>query len=106
MGAWGEVGRRHCIEYCEGFDPVDASLRPTKERLASFRQQASDAGRDPATIEITVFSFGVPPVARLEAYREEGVARVVLGTAHQELHVDNNALKFLDQFAPQVDGLA
>lgn len=106
MGCWGEVGKRHTIEYCEGFGPVDASMRPTKEKLAEFRQQAEDAGRDPATIEITIFSFGIPKLARLQAYREQGVGRVVLGTAHQELHEGDNALPFLDRFAPLVTELA
>ena len=94
MGAWGEVGRRHAIEYCEGFGPVDASMRPTREKLADFRRQAEDAGRDPASIEITIFSFGIPSQTRLESYRDDGVDRVVLATAHQELHEGDNALAF------------
>jgi hypothetical protein len=48
--------------------------------LPDFRKLATEAGRDPATIPITV--FGVAEDADLiERYRDAGVARIVFNVA-------------------------
>lgn len=106
LGHWGPVGIRHVIDYADEWGPVDSFLEDPVARLAAFRQQCEDAGRDPATIKITVFSTGNPTMSRLEEYREAGAVRVVLGTGHPALHREDKALDFLDRYAGAISLLA
>ena len=43
---------------------------------------------------------------RLEAYKQAGAVRVVLGTGHPALHRPDKALPFLDRYADTVTHLA
>jgi probable F420-dependent oxidoreductase len=77
-GAFPHSARR-AIRYGDGWVP-NAS-RPTyadvTEFLPQFRQMAGAAGRDPASIPISI--FGAPEnLDRLERYRDQGIARVVV----------------------------
>jgi alkanesulfonate monooxygenase SsuD/methylene tetrahydromethanopterin reductase-like flavin-dependent oxidoreductase (luciferase family) len=47
------------------------------DAIRRLRTAADDAGRDPATIEVGVFSAPAKP-DRLEALRDAGVSRIVL----------------------------
>ena len=44
---------------------------------ASFRAAAANAGRDPSTMEISIYAAR-PDIATLTAYRDAGVDRVLL----------------------------
>ena len=66
--------------------PVDSFLADPVAQLTEFRQRCADAGRDPATLPITVFVTGQPPINRLHDYRAAGVERIVLGTGHPAMH--------------------
>jgi alkanesulfonate monooxygenase SsuD/methylene tetrahydromethanopterin reductase-like flavin-dependent oxidoreductase (luciferase family) len=77
-GAFPHSARR-AIRYGDGWVP-NAS-RPqyadVTEFLPQFRQMAQEAGRDPATIPVTI--FGTPENAdRLKRYRDQGIARAVV----------------------------
>ncbi|HYP36800.1 MAG TPA: LLM class F420-dependent oxidoreductase [Stellaceae bacterium] len=76
-GAFPHSARR-AVRYGDGWVP-NAS-RPTysdvTEFLPQFRQMATEAGRDPATIPITIFGGPENP-DRVKRYRDQGVARVV-----------------------------
>jgi probable F420-dependent oxidoreductase len=106
LGNWGPVGVRHVIEYADEWGPVDSFLVDPVAQLEEFRQRCADAGRDPASLPITVFVTGQPPVGRLEDYRAAGVARVVLGTGHPVMHEEPRALKFLDRYASALADLS
>ena len=106
LGHWGPVGIRHVIDYADQWGPVDSFLADPVARLAEFRQQCADSGRDPASLPITVFSTGNPPMRLLEAYRDAGAVRVVLGTGHPALHREEKCLDFLDRYAGAVAELA
>jgi probable F420-dependent oxidoreductase len=72
-------GARRALRYGNGWIPH--SRRPHYEDvtdfLPQFRQMAAEAGRDPAEVPVTV--WGVPENAdRLQRYRDQGVARVVI----------------------------
>ncbi|MCU0261353.1 MAG: LLM class F420-dependent oxidoreductase [Ilumatobacteraceae bacterium] len=76
-GAGGPVTFRHVAEYCDGWMPIHGR-RDIAARLDGLRAAASDAGRDPASIEIGV--FGCPPdPAVIASYEEMGVTRCVIG---------------------------
>ncbi len=70
---------RRAIRYGDGWVP-NAS-RPgyadVTEFLPQFRQMAGEAGRDPASLPISI--FGAPEnLDRLKRYRDQGVARAVV----------------------------
>ena len=70
---------RRALRYGDGWIPH--SRRPQYEDvtdfLPQFRQMAAEAGRDPATVPITVWGVG-EAVDRLQRYRDQGVARIVV----------------------------
>jgi probable F420-dependent oxidoreductase len=70
---------RRALRYGDGWIPH--SHRPQYEDvtdfLPQFRQMATEAGRDPATVPITVWGVG-EAVDRLQRYRDQGVARIVV----------------------------
>lgn len=75
-GAGGPVTFRHIIEYCDGWMPMHGR-RDVFAAIERFRQAAEAAGRDPASIEITVFNApGDPEI--LDRYADAGVSRCAL----------------------------
>ena len=79
MGGDGPTTFDRVVEYCDGWMPIGSrnSGGPSlSEKIALLKRQASEAGRDPESLDIT--SFGVRPdpelVARLE---ESGVNRII-----------------------------
>ena len=109
LGNAGPTGIAHAAEYADHWCPIDAGLkndagRPDiPARVGYFRELATEAGRDPSTIGITIFAWGNPPMARLEQYAELGVERVVLGPPTFDLHGEKTVLEFLDGFASTVE---
>jgi probable F420-dependent oxidoreductase len=77
-GAWPHSARR-AIRYGDGWVPnaSRAHYADVTEFLPQFRQMASAAGRDPDTLEVTVFGASEDR-DRLLRWRDRGVARVVV----------------------------
>ena len=74
-GAGGPVTFRHVVEYCDGWMPIAGRGDPL-EKLDLLHQMCDEAGRDPATISISI--YGCPMRAEdVDRYREAGVDRVV-----------------------------
>jgi probable F420-dependent oxidoreductase len=72
-GAFPWAARR-AIRYGDGWYPNASSGNPD-EYLPAFRKMAADAGRDPASLQVTL--GGAPEdVAKLQHFRDLGVARV------------------------------
>mgnify|MGYP001220365273 FL=1 len=103
MGGDGPTTFDRVVEYCDGWMPI--SGRPQsgwpslQEKIAMLRRQAEEAGRDPASINITTFRGpdGSPPepdaIRRLE---EAGVDRVIFGLPSAER---DTVLPIIDQCA-------
>jgi probable F420-dependent oxidoreductase len=76
-GAFPHSARR-ALRYGDGWIP-NAS-RPqyadVTEFLPQFGQMAAEAGRDPASVPITIFG-GTENLDRVKRYRDQGIARVV-----------------------------
>jgi probable F420-dependent oxidoreductase len=68
-------GARRAIRYGDGWIPV-AGRGDIGEVLPKFREMVREAGRDPASIEITLFGLG-EDLDRLKRFAEIGVTRVV-----------------------------
>jgi probable F420-dependent oxidoreductase len=67
-------GARRAIRYGDGWIPT--ARGDVTEALPKFREMAREAGRDPASIEITSFGLG-EDLDRVKRLAEAGVARVV-----------------------------
>jgi len=95
-GAFPHSARR-AIRYGDGWIPnaSRAHYSDVTEFLPEFRQMAAEAGRDPATIPVTV--WGVPEdLDRIKRYRDQGIARVVVSLPSAN---DEETLPVLDRWA-------
>lgn len=98
-GTNDRLGTQHAVAWADGWMPMDAGLGDVPRKLAKFRDAAVEAGRDPASIAITLVVWGDPDLARLVRYRELGVDRVVLGAARTGWDDSATILPFLDACA-------
>ena len=74
-GSGGPVTFKHVVEYCDGWMPIHGRADPL-EKIDLLHQMAEEAGRDPASIELTI--YGCPMDADIiERYRAAGAHRVV-----------------------------
>ena len=79
VGGAFPYGARRAIRYGDGWVPH--ASRPqygdVSDFLPQFRKMAAEAGRDPASLRLTMFSV-VEELDRLTHYRDIGIARVVV----------------------------
>jgi probable F420-dependent oxidoreductase len=69
---------RRAVRYGNGWMPIAGRDDELENQLPVFRSMAEEAGRDPASLEVSL--FGVAPKERVvERYRAMGVDRVVFG---------------------------
>jgi probable F420-dependent oxidoreductase len=85
------------IRHADGWLPLSAK-EPAElpGRIAALRAAAADAGRDPASLEVTVFSLERTAPDRVAEYAEMGADRVVLRAR----------IRSVDEFAAYLDGYA
>jgi alkanesulfonate monooxygenase SsuD/methylene tetrahydromethanopterin reductase-like flavin-dependent oxidoreductase (luciferase family) len=108
LGNAGRVGIRHAAEYADHWCPIDAQLLNDTGRpdvpggIALFRELATEAGRDPDAIPISVFAFGRPDAGRLASYAALGVERIVVPPATMTRHDEKATLEWLDRWEPLV----
>jgi probable F420-dependent oxidoreductase len=68
------------VDYCDGWIPL--GRHELSGRLPAVRQALAEAGRDPATFEVTAYNTRLE-AARLEELAELGVSRVVFNVTPQ-----------------------
>ncbi|HEV8531993.1 MAG TPA: LLM class F420-dependent oxidoreductase [Methylomirabilota bacterium] len=94
MGGSGPHARQRAAEFDGHWMPI-IGRDPLDEAMADLRQRAEKAGRDPATV--TVSLFGVrPDEGKLAGWRDMGVARVVFFVPSA---LAGTVLPLLDQYA-------
>ncbi len=103
--ATGPKAIRDCLPWADGWLPGDAAFRDLAAALEDFRQKAEDAGRDPATLDLTIMAWGAPTLDTLAGYRDLGFNRVVLGGGRKNAHDSSSTWAFLDRYAEMVDEL-
>lgn len=91
--------RQRVVDYCDGWMPRAKASPDIAGGIADLRARARSSGRDPASINVTVFG-AKGNEAILDGYAAAGADRVVIGlpAAGRDL-----VLPLLDQFAPFVD---
>lgn len=88
-------GRQRAVNYCNGWIPIDVLLADLPEAIADLRRRAAAAGRDPATLPVSVFAFEVLGLEQLKRYQDMGVERVVMVSPRRMA----DAVPFLDRMA-------
>ncbi len=80
IGAGGERALKNTAAIADGWAPIAIPPTQLKAERAKLRSLCLDAGRDPATIEITVFSpvGSKDPRRSVAAYTEAGADRLIL----------------------------
>jgi len=98
-GAAGPKTLGHIVEFCDGWMPL-YGRHPITENVAKVRAAAEEQGRDPASIEIGVFS-APRDEEKLSELAAAGVSRAVFGItpgpAEEVLAKLDDYTRFLDQ---------
>jgi len=97
MGGAGPHARQRAVDFDGHWIPIGgrAYSEPIAESFADFRARAEKAGRDPATLTVTIFGVA-PDEPRVAALRDAGVTRAVFFVPSATRDV---VLPLLDQYA-------
>ena len=87
---------KRVVEFCDGWFPRVRGGWEPKSAVARLRKAAEAAGRDPATLSITVFAAPADEAA-LAPYREAGIDRVLIEAPDKSR---DDVLRVLDKIAP------
>jgi probable F420-dependent oxidoreductase len=104
----GRTGRsrQRVVDHCDGWMPIDGYFGGDPGRLAEpladLTRRAEAAGRDPATIEVSVYAFMVRTADDVLGYRDAGIDRLVLVCPSGR----DEALGYIDAFAEVVPRVA
>ncbi len=96
MGGAGEKAIECAAEVCNGWAPWLMEWQKAKEAIAELRQQAAANGRDPSSLEISLFEKSIPDKKTIAEMETAGVKRIILtiyGQSREE------ALPMLDLLA-------
>ena len=102
LGSASGAGLQRVVDYCDGWIPIGFALPDLPAAIAELHAKARAAGRDPASIEITLF-WAPGDADELRRYAALGIARGIL--ACPSLGRDE-VLGMLDLYAPLVAQLA
>ena len=97
MGGAGPHARQRAVDFDGHWIPIGgrAYSEPIAESMADFRARAEKAGRDPATLTVTIFGVA-PDEARVATLRDASVTRAVFFVPSATRDV---VLPLLDQYA-------
>lgn len=88
--------------YADGWIPIDVLIDDLGPMMASLGQKMTGAGRDPETLNISVFAFDAKNDDVIRRYHDLGVDRVVMITPRRL----DDALRWLDSKQALVDEVA
>jgi probable F420-dependent oxidoreductase len=82
IGGHSEAAARRAGRLGDGFQPLGLASADLEVRMAQLRQSAEEAGRDPATIELTLSGY-LPTTSEqdIDEARSAGAARLVVSTS-------------------------
>ena len=97
MGGAGPHARQRAVDFDGHWIPIGgrAYSEPIAESMEDFRARAEKAGRDPATLTVTIFGVA-PDEARVATLRDAGVTRAVFFVPSATRDV---VLPLLDQYS-------
>jgi probable F420-dependent oxidoreductase len=101
LGSATPQGRSRVAEYCDGWIPIDLLIQDLPPAIADLKAKVKAAGRDPASVSVTIFAFETTP-DQLQRYRDLGVERVTVMLPRRT----EDAMPYLDKLAPIAAKLA
>jgi probable F420-dependent oxidoreductase len=78
MGGAGEKAVACAAEVCDGWAPWLLEWTKAKETIAKLKRQAAANGRDPGSLEISLFEKSVPDNKTIAEMETAGVRRIIL----------------------------
>jgi probable F420-dependent oxidoreductase len=105
-GMGGRLGTREAVAWADGWMPMDVALGDVARKVGKFRAAASEAGRDPDQIPITMVAFGDPTLQTLSEYRALGIARTVVGANRTGWDDPATTQPCIDLYATMIEELA
>ncbi len=100
MGGTGQKSLECVLDVCDGWAPFLLEWSKTKEIIAELRQRAEMIGRDPDSLEMSVFEESIPDRKILVEMEETGVKRLIITISGQGR---DESLPILDRLA-EVNG--
>ena len=76
MGGDGATTFDRVIEFCDGWLPIGMRAGNIGEKIATLRNRAEAAGRDPKSVSVSIFGSKPDPAA-IEALEHAGAERVI-----------------------------
>ena len=96
MGGKGPRAIDCAAELCDGWAPWVLEWTKAKEAITELRQKATAYGRDPDSLEVSLFEKSIPDPKTLAEMESAGVKRIILTVYGQSRE---EALPALDQLA-------
>jgi len=99
MGGAGEKSLEVAAEVCDGWAPWLLDWGKAKASIAELKRKAAAHGRDPGTLEISLFEKSIPDEKTIEEMEAAGVRRIILTLYAQSRE---EALPALDGVAKRI----
>jgi probable F420-dependent oxidoreductase len=96
MGGSGEKALECAAEICDGWAPWLMEWQEAREAISDLRRRAAANGRDPDSLEISLFEKSIPDPGTLAEMERAGVRRIILTILGQSR---DEALPALDRLA-------
>jgi probable F420-dependent oxidoreductase len=78
MGGEGDKSIECAAELCDGWAPWSLEWTRAKERIAELKKQAAANGRDPSSLEISLFEQSIPDQKTIAEMEVAGVTRIIM----------------------------
>jgi len=101
LGSASRKSLSRIVDYCDGWVPIGFALRDLAGTIRALHEQATAKGRDPRSIEISLF-WAPGDADALRSMRDLGIARGILAVPPAGR---DDVLALLDQHAPLVEQL-
>jgi probable F420-dependent oxidoreductase len=76
LGGHGRRALERVVDYCDGWLPIGARAGDLQAGIAALRRLATEKGRDPRTLSVSVYGVAMDPDA-LDRLRAAGVDRAI-----------------------------
>lgn len=100
-GGTGPKSLEFILKHCQGWMPILRGLAwvDIKDGIAALHHQAEEVGRDPTSIELSIFCWGLPDEEIREEMEANGIEKLVISL---EAENREEVLPLLDEYAKLV----
>jgi alkanesulfonate monooxygenase SsuD/methylene tetrahydromethanopterin reductase-like flavin-dependent oxidoreductase (luciferase family) len=92
MGGSGEKSLEFAAELCDGWAPWVMEWSKAKTAIAELKQKAAAHGRDPDSLEISLFEKSIPGEETIVEMEAAGIRRIILTIFGQDREAASPAL--------------